>query len=64
MTPEGAYQRCQAALADDDPAAAEYWLTVLHVLNDEVEDRQIAQAVRDTELFAMAAACDWWWEVE
>jgi hypothetical protein len=61
VTPEDAYQRCQAALADDDPAAAEYWLAILHVLNDEREDREIAQAVRDAELYAMSQLIEWKW---
>jgi hypothetical protein len=64
MTPEDAYRRCEHALDDNDPWSAEFWLYVLHVLNDEAEDRQIAEAVRDVELYCMAQACDWWWEVE
>jgi hypothetical protein len=61
MTPEEAHRRCQHALDTGDMPAAEFWLAVLHVLNDEAEDRRIAQAVRDAELYVMSQACRWWW---
>jgi hypothetical protein len=61
MTPEDAHRRCKAACDADDIPAAEYWLLVCQTLNREAEDAEIAQAVRDTELWVMAAACDWWW---
>jgi hypothetical protein len=61
MTPHDAYRHCQDALDTGDGWAAEYWLYVFGHLLAEAEDRRIARAVRDAELYAMAQLIEWEW---
>jgi hypothetical protein len=59
MTPEEALRRCQDALDNDDPAAAEFWLLVSQALYAEAEDRAIARGLRTLDVYA--AAQEWQW---